>query len=245
MSSDPLSTPLAIASLVVSLATFVLGALVSVVLYKLGRRVDFRSRMRRWDELRDQTNKLHFLGSDQLRELILMNARRYEDDYNGGNDANRHGFVMGKYELVDARHNGIEVITRVAETWTSLDGTRSLRPRSRKNPELGRSENVFEVGFVPFDFVEHINPSGDEYRGEPIFFVKHKGPGKSPITTYSYAETRGYRLREEGRLYFHRVPQLGEVRPNRLKALLRYQNTRWTHWRMDRASRRHRKELGY
>lgn len=245
MNPDPLATPLAVGSLAVSVATFILGTIVSVVIYKLGRRVDFRSRMRRWDELRTQTNQLHLTGqTNDLRELILMNARRYEKDYDGGNDANRHGFVMGKYELVDAKHNGVELITRVAETWVRDDGSLSVRPLSRKSRELGRGANVFEVGFVPFDYIEHINPSGDEYRAEPIFFVKHRGPGKSPVTSYRYVETESYRLRPEGRQYFRRITELGEVRPNRLRAWVRFQKTRWILWRMDRASERKMRELG-
>lgn len=180
MTGDPLSTGLAIASLAVAVATLVLGTAVSIVLYGLGRRLDFRSRMKRWDELRNIINSLFVERRSELHDVILMNSKRYEKDYDGGNDTNRHGSIMGKGELLGPRHNGVELICGVRESWTDAKGRRTLRKPGKRTVGTTKAKNVYEVGFVPFEYVEHINLHGDEYRAEVIFYVRYAGPGKSP-----------------------------------------------------------------
>lgn len=244
MPLDPLSTGLAIASLIVAIATLLVGTVISVVLYALGRRLDFRSKMRRWDDLHTTVNSLFIERRDELHDVILMNAKRYEKDYDGGNNANRHGYIMSKGELLGPRHNGVELICDTVATWTNSNGRRTLRRPRPWAKNRTRAENVYEVGFVPFEYIDHINLHGDEYRAEVIFYVKHNGPGKSPYRSFTYVEGRGKHIGPSGRLYFDPVHELGEWRPNRLTAWLRFQRTRVIHRRMDRASRKHMKDLG-
>lgn len=216
MSSDSVSHEIAIWSLTIGIVTLLVGTAVSIGLYALGRRLDFRSRMRRWDELRSTTNTLFVEHRSELRDVILMNARRYEKDYNGGNDTNRHGSVIGKAELLGTRNNGIEVICNVVPTWVGSNGRRTLRKTAKP------AGNAYEVGFVPFDYIEHINLSGDEYRAEPIFYVRYKGPGKAPYSSYTYQEGEGRHIGPSGRLYFDQITELGERRPGRLPAWVRF-----------------------
>lgn len=216
----------AVSSLVVEIATFALGAVISVVLYRLGRRLDFRSRMRRWDELRDTVNTLFIERRSELHDVILMNSKRYEKDYEGGNDANRHGYIMGKGELLGPRHNGVELICKVLETWTDSSGRRTLRKPGKKSEGWTKARNVFEVGLVPWEYIEHINLHGDEYRAEVIFYVRYKGPGKSPYRSYTYVEGEGHHIGPTGRIYFDLADELGEHRPNRLLAWVKFQRTR-------------------
>lgn len=202
-------------SLVVAILTLAVGTIVSIALYGLGRRLDFRSRMRRWDELRAAIDELT-LGRDDLRDVILMNARRYEKDYNGGNDTNRYGSIMGKGELLGTRHNGAEVVCAVVETWIDPSGKRTFKKSGK------RGENALQVGFVPFDYIEHINPSGDEYRAEPIFYVRYKGPGRSPYASYTYVGGPGRQIDPSGRLHFDPIYELGERRVGRLRGWLKF-----------------------
>lgn len=210
-----MSDVIAMWSLIVAVLTLVVGTVVSIALYRLGRRLDFRSRMRRWDEMRSAIDGLT-VGRSELRDVILMNARRYEKDYDGGNDTNRHGSVMGKGELLGTRHNGAEFVCAVVETWIDSDGKRTFQKSGK------RGENALQVGFLPFDYIEHINPSGDEYRAEPIFYVKYKGPGKSPYASYTYVGGHGRHIDPSGRLYFDPICELGERRVRRLRGWLNF-----------------------
>lgn len=112
-------------SLVVAIATFALGAVISVVLYKLGRKLDFRSRMHRWDELRATTGALlaEVRGGQTGNEVVLINARRYERDYDGGNSVNRHGDLQARATTVSSSG----VASRPAGS-TNEGGAHSKRP---------------------------------------------------------------------------------------------------------------------
>lgn len=228
------SDPLALGSLFFSILTFAMGTAVSIVLYRLGRTLDFRSRMRRADELASTLNTLFAEVQTELHDVIVINAKRYERDYDGGNDANRHGYVMTKGELLGPRHNGVELICRVVETWTDRAGKRTARKPRRLVGAWTKSENVYEVGLVPWEYIEHINLHGDEYRNEVLIYAQFRGPGKSPYRSYRYAEGDGRRIGPSGRLYFDPVDELGEIRPNRVKAWFKFQRARLH----DRAMRR-------
>lgn len=236
MPADPTSTAIAIASLAVSIATLFVGSVVSVVLYALGRRLDLRSRLRRWDDLRATINSLLIERRNELHDVILVNSMRYEKDYDGGNNTNRHGSIMSKGELLGPRHNGVELICGVRDTWVTANGARVLGNSGAKG--LTRAVNVYVVGFVPFEYVEHINLYGDEYRSEVIFYVRYGGPGKSPYSSYSYVEGEGRHIGPSGRMYFDPVLELGEHRPNRLVAWAKFQRGRMMYRHLDRASKR-------
>jgi len=240
--------PLAVWSLVVSILTFLLGTVVSVVLYRLGRRLDFRSRMRRAEELRGRVGDVFAKQRGELPEVLIVNAKRYEKDYDGGNNANRYGFIMTKGEMLGARHNGVEFITRerdsVLETWIDRRGRRTLRQPRNEAQGWTRASNVMKVGLVPWEYIEHINLAGDDYHAGVIFYVKYKGPGKSPYRSYTFVEGDARSFGPSGRLYFDPVDELGQEQPNRLVALARYQQDRRAHEAMDRAARKKWKGLG-
>lgn len=205
-------------SLVVAIATFVLGTVVSIILHTLGRKLDFRSRMRRWDDLRATTGKLlaEVRAGRAGDEVVLINARRYERDYDGGNSTNRLGDLQARAEIYDLRHNGIEFWCGVEASWFDDQGRRTLRETDTRAP------NVLVAGFVPFEYVEHIILSGDEYKGAPIFYVRFRGPGKMPYQLYTFHETASAPIGLTGRRYHAMIRELGEKRVGRFRAWVRF-----------------------
>jgi hypothetical protein len=239
MPSTDLSDTLAAWSLGVAIATFLLGAALSVGLFLLGKRLDFRSRMRRAEELSQTVSGLVRAGGDELRDVILMNARRYERDYDGGNDTNRHGSVMAKAELLGVRHSGVDLVCDVVQNWFDSRGRRTLKATSRPAP------NILRVGLVPFEFIEHINIHGDEFRAEPIFYVRYKGPGRSPFLSYRYVLSGPVPFGPADRPHFGPVSELGEEHPNRLTSWIRFTLGRWRGGRVERRiERMYRKREG-
>lgn len=78
------------------------------------------------------------------------------------------------------------------------------------------------AGFVPFEYIEHIKLSGDEYKGAPIFYVRFKGPGKSPYQLYTFHETASTPMGLTGRPYYPQIPELGEKRVGRVKGWVQF-----------------------
>jgi len=223
-------------SLAIAVVTLVLGTVVSVVLYVLGRRLDFRSRMHRWDELRATARRLlPEVSDDHVPEVVLINARRYEREYDGGYSTNRHGELQLKAEFFAVRHNGIEFFCEPPRaTWLDAGGRRTLRETSRRAP------NTLTAGFVPFEYVEHINLDGDEYRGKPIFYVRFKGPGKSPYLRYTFHEFSP----SLGGMSYPPIAELGEIRLNRLAGWFRFWTGRPRRYLLNRRiNRMHRERV--
>lgn len=228
-------------SLVVAIATFVLGAVISIILYMLGRKVDFRSRMRRWDELRSTTGSLlaDVRAERTGNEVVLINARRYERDYDGGNSVNRHGDLQTRAEIYDMRHNGIEFWCGIENSWFDEHGRRTLKETAEKAP------NVLVAGFVPFEYVEHIKLSGDEFKGAPIFYIRFDGPGKSPYRHYTFHETSSTPMGLTGRAFYPEAPDIGEVRVSRIKGWFSFWVNRPKRYLLERRiSRRVRDSFG-
>jgi hypothetical protein len=226
-------------NLVVGILGLVVSTVVTVIVFQLGRRLDFRQRMQRRDLLREHANAVlrDAPGTQELREVLIVNAARYERDYDGGNRLTRHGWVQQRAEMLDVRHNGVALVSGVVQTWRTSDGRLTLRRGPRSGP------NVLEVGFVPFDWVEHIDPAGDEYRYAPIFFVQFRGRGREPFAYRTYVEADGEPLRQGGRTYRLPIDDLGRSRPSWLGGHRRFIREWRQARRMDRAARKHRSPL--
>jgi hypothetical protein len=138
---------------------------------------------------------------------------------------------------LDVRHNGIEVVCEIVNTWWAPDGQRTLTETTKAAP------NAMMIGFVPFRFIEHINVSGDEYRYSPIYYVAYRGPGKSPYSHFNYVESQGSPLGPSGRLYYASIDDLGELRRGRFVSWIRLQRYRVRSYRFERANRKDKNHL--
>jgi hypothetical protein len=223
-------------SLAVSTATFALGVVVSFVIYKISKRVDFRSRMRRTDELRSAVSGLlrdWDWDSGQLREAMIMNARRHErGEYDGTNSITRHGSMYGKAELLGTRFDGVEVVAGIVNTWITPQGRRSLKKVAGSEP----GPSATKVGIIPFEYIEYVDTWSDEFTGLPVIYVRFRGPGRSEHKSFFYAESGGTQLRAGGRRHYFPIDELGVERPNRLIAWLRFRRLKRTINDMDRRS---------
>lgn len=236
----PLSDMLGIAGLVVSLLSLVIGTSITIIVYRLSRKLDFRARMHTWDELRDITRKLgaemHDGGLNT--DVMLLNADRYERDYNGGNRFTRHGYVQLRAEYIDVRHNGIELLVRPVETWLDANGNRVLR-----KTEKG-ADNVLEVGFIPFSHVEHIDPDGNEYKNAPLFYVHFRGRGRVPYESYTYHQQNSVPMGPRNRPYYPQISALGVRQLSRLQGWSSFWRTWWLERKIRRNERRARRQFG-
>lgn len=221
-------------NLVVGALSLLVSTVVTIVVFRLGSRVDFRQRMARREALRETSQQIlaDAPSKEDLPEVLLINAARYERDYDGGNKFTRHGLVQCRAEFLAVRHNGIELVDDVVNTWLTPDGRPTLSHTPRKGP------NVLRVGFVSFDHIEHIDPVGDEYRYAPIFFVQFRGRGQIPYSHHTYVSGEGRALRPGGRKYYPPLDELGQHRPSWLQGHLNFIRSVWDAWKVKRSERR-------
>lgn len=218
-----------VASLVVSVLALVAGTVVTIVVYQLSRRLDFRARLHTWDELhrvvRAFAADMHENGLNT--DVLLLNADRYEKDYDGGNRLTRHGWIQLRSEYIDVRHNGISLLADVVPAWR--DGAGRLVLKKTNDP----AGNVLRVGLVPFEWVEHIEPHGNEYKNAPLIYVHFRGRGRSPYASFTYHQAQFVPMGPRDRPYYPEIPELGVTRVGRIAGWVGY----WRQWWTDRKIR--------
>jgi hypothetical protein len=234
-----LSDKLSVASLIVSAMSLFAGAAVAIIVYRLGRRLDFRSRRQVWDAYRTtilaMAADMHNNGLNT--DVLLLNADRYESDYDGGNRFTRHGYLQLRTEYIDVRHNGIALLHRAVPTWRDDRGLRSLDKTAEP------AENAMEVGFVPFEYIEHIDADGNEFKNAPLVYVHFRGRGRSPFKSFTYHESTSLPIGLKGRPFYPQIPELGVRRLTVVQGWSSFWRTLRTDKKMERASARMQKQL--
>lgn len=192
-------------NLLLSALSLIVSTVTAVVIYRLGRRLDFRSRMDLRARLKLEAASLLTAAPSRTvaPEIILLNAQRYEREWDGTNSFSRQGWLQHRGEMIEVRHNGLEFIETAIETWRDTEGRLTLRKTPTEGP------TVLKVGFLPFDRIEHIEPHGDEYRGSPNIYVKVGFWSRSPYSHYLYTDRDGYAVRDGGREHFAQRSELG------------------------------------
>lgn len=211
----------------VSVVSLIVGTTVTIIVYRLSRKLDFRTRMHTNDELRavvrEFAREMHDKGLNT--DVLILNADRYERDYDGGNRFTRHGWVQLASEYIDLRQDGIALLAKVLPSWIDETGRRVLYETSMP------ADNVLKVGHVPFDWVEHIHPDGNDYKNAPLLYVHFMGSGRTPYKWYTFHESKPVPFGPRGRPYYPVLSDFGQERPSRLQGVRDF-------WRSQRASRR-------
>lgn len=214
---------------VASLAVAVASLATTIAIFRLGRRLSFRQQRERAHELRVETGKIvgpmHREGLNT--KVIVMNVDRYRRDYDGSNDLTWRGWAYHGYDLVEVVHGGIEVSEKVVDTFTDATGRRSLKPSNRP------AGKALACGHIPWEWIEHIEPDGDEFDGAPILFVAHHAPGRRPFNFVRYREARAIPIGLHQRDYFSPIPDLGTRTPRRCRDWREFHAA----WRRMRGSR--------
>ena len=172
----------------------VIGITVSVivafsVLY-LTKKLGFRDKMDHAQKIRNQVNELLVdIRKGLNREVLLLNVKKYTAHYPQNNEKNWQGYTCMKAELKTIRFNGISFFADIKELYIDEKGKYTLAKTQKK-----ADFNVFKVGIIPYEWIELINPEGDEYDYIPIFFTYFKGRKKSPYHKFDYyKESEHYR----------------------------------------------------
>jgi hypothetical protein len=234
-----LGDKLSIAGLVVSVISLCIGTAVTIIVYRLSRKLDFRTRMQTRDELRGLVRTFAYDTENRGHnpEVRVVNADRYERDYDGGNKFTRHGHVQLRAEYLGLRHNGIALIKEIKSTWLDAEGRRVLRRTDTP------AENVLEVGLVPFENIEHIDPDGNEYGHVPIIYARFRGRGRSPYVSYTYHKGTSVSTGSRGRPHYPQINELGVHRLSLAQGTKSFWRWVWVDHKMRRNERRLRRRL--
>ena len=181
-----LSDTLAIIGILVS-------AFIAYNIYFLQKRLTFRDEMLNAAQIREKVDVLlRDIRNGTSSKIEFINVKRYKKDYPHNNEENRHGYTYQAAELKGYSYDGVEFFNSIQEAYVDEQGKLTLEKTKKQ-----ASFNVYEVGVVPYEWIEYIDPDGDDTAYRPQFFSKFKGTiGKRGMLKVPYKNFRYYRLSE-------------------------------------------------
>lgn len=144
-----------------------------------------------------------------------MNVCRYRRGYDGSNELTWRGWSYMKAELLEVTHSGLVVATSVVATYHG-DGGRTLS----QTPV--RADNVLKCGHIPWSWIEHIEPKGDDFHNCAIVFVRYRAPGREPFDYSTFREAAAVPFGPNGRDYYRPLPDLGTYRRGNIRSWIEF-----------------------
>jgi hypothetical protein len=167
----------------IGITGIMVGGFIAYHVYFLSRRLDLKDKLSHKDVIRRTVEPiLHKINGGISSKCELVNVKKYLTHYPHSNDENRHGYTYFGGELKALRFDGIEFFCGVKELYKTKNGNFTLE----KDANEKQDSNVFEVGIIPYEWIEHIDPRGDEFSYRPQFFAQFKGLHKTPYRYLTY-----------------------------------------------------------
>ncbi len=151
----------------------VISVFIAYHIFFLSKRISNSSKLEHKEKVRsitqDLLNKIH---KDNLRSKVyLVNSNRYFKDYPRNQERLVSGYSHIRADVKAVRYNGIEFFCSMPEQgYFTKDGGITLNPEGN-----AKAFSVYQVGVIPYEWIEYVDPEGDEYGYIPLFYCKFKG----------------------------------------------------------------------
>jgi hypothetical protein len=167
----------------VGIIGIVVGSFIAYHVYFLSKKIGLKDKLTHKDIIRKQVEPI----LEKIRQGInskceLINVKKYLTHYPHTNDEDKNGYAYFAGELKSLRFDGVEFFSGVKELYKKQDGSFTLEKDSNERVNF----NVFEIGIIPYEWIEHVDQQGDEFSYRPQFFVQFKGLYKTPYKYVKY-----------------------------------------------------------
>ena len=172
---------------ILAIIGIIVSSFIAYHLFFLNKRLTFKDSMSHGSEVRKIVDGLLMnIRKGGSSKVELINVKRYKKDYPTKNNETRHGYVYIGAELKGYSYDGVEFFNGLDEAYVTDDDKITLKETSKQ-----ASFNVYTTGVIPYEWIEFVDPDGDDTSYRPQFFVKFKGKYHLP-----YKSKRFYRLSE-------------------------------------------------
>lgn len=155
------------------IAGIAISVFIAYHIFFLSKRISNSSKLEHKEKVKNSAQIiLNKIQRENLRSKVyLVNSNRYFKDYPGNQEKLVSGYSHIRAELKAVRYNGIEFFCSMPEQgYFTRDGKITLNSDGNKEAFL-----IYQVGIVPYEWIEHVDPEGDEYGYVPLFYCKFKG----------------------------------------------------------------------
>jgi len=142
----------------------IIGGIIAYHIYFLSKQ----SKLEHKERVKQKAESLK-LG----KEVYLVNIRRYFKDYPANKERIFSGYSHIKAEFKTTRFDGIEFFCGIKEIYRKPDGSLTMSSEAEK---IAREKiKVFEVGVIPYEWINYVDLRGDEHGFVPLFFCYFRG----------------------------------------------------------------------
>lgn len=180
------------------LLSLIIQGFIAYHVFFLTKRLSTKARLEHKEIIKQKAEELLAkIHSGKLSsDVYLVNTSRYYKDYPSNKEKRFGGYSHIKAGLKITRFDGVEFFSEMPRTvYKKENGELSF-----KGNKQSKVFNVYPVGVVPYDWIEHLDPQGDEYGGLPLFYCHFKGKTnwnfwkRLLFFGYPYKETLFYKL---------------------------------------------------
>lgn len=175
---------------IVGIIGIIVGSFIAYHVYFLSKKLDLKDKLTHRDNIRKHIEPiLAEIRKGRNSDVELVNVKKYPKHYLKENKKSRHGYTYLKGELKALRFDGVECFCGVREIYKTAQGELTLK---NLDGAVRENYNVFEVGLVPYEWIEYVDTHGDEFSYRPQFFTRFKGENKYPykyLVYYKESET--------------------------------------------------------
>jgi len=141
---------------------------IALLIFFLSKQLSKKAKLEHKERIKQKAEELK-LG----REVYLVNVKRFFKDYPSNKERMFSGYSHIKAEMKTTRFDGIEFFCGIKEIYRKPDGGLTLNNKSEKTAH--EKIKVFEVGVIPYEWIEYVDLRGDEHGFVPLFFCYFKG----------------------------------------------------------------------
>jgi len=161
----------------------IVGSIIAYHVYFLSKTLDLKDKLSHKDNVRKIVEPiLQKINNGISSKCELINIEKYLTHYPNLKSEDKNGYTNFGGELKALRFDGVEFFCGVKELYKTKDGKFTLH----KDGNTKQESNVFEVGVIPYEWIEYVDPGGDEFSYRPQFFAKFKGLHKTPYRYLTY-----------------------------------------------------------
>lgn len=141
----------------------------------LTEKLSTRARLEHKDKIKQKVEDLlsEIYKKRLRRKVYLVNMHRYFKDYPANEEKLLSGYSHISAEIKATRFDGVQFFNGIKEVYRLEDTTLTFSPK--EDDVIQERFNVFEIGVVPYEWIEFIDREGDEHGWIPLFFCHFKG----------------------------------------------------------------------
>ena len=152
----------------IGILQIIIGGFIAYHVFSLSKQLTNKEKLEHRKRIKKKLEKLK-LGE----EVYLINVKRYFKDYPFNREKIFSGYSHIRAEMNTTRFNGIEFFCGIKEIYKKSDGSLTLNSKYKKTTQEKIKD--FEVGVIPYEWIEYVDLQGDEYGFVPLFFCYFKG----------------------------------------------------------------------